>query len=176
MYGWGHIFFFKTISKYISLNITIGMAVTLFIGGILNFLNLAYQNTLNIIFFIGVILFIIKVYKIQLNIKSLNFIKDLNKNYFFFLLPILLLFLNIISSINPEAYNYHDDFQTYFIHPIKMLETGSVFGSTLGSVGTITFGGQAFFQSFYINWLGLKAINIFDSVFCLSICVFLIIE
>ena len=92
------------------------------------------------------------------------------------MIPVFLLSFSVISSINPDAYNYHDDYQKYFIHPIKMLETGSVFGSTLSAIGLQTFGGQSFFQSFFISFLGLKGINIFDSVFCFSICVLLIFE
>ena len=176
MYGWSQIFLFKSIAQFISLNIVIGMGLTLFIGGILNYLSLAHQDIIKIIFLLGLVLFVMKVYKVRHCFVSLGSIKNINKIYFTFLIPIVLLVLNIISSINPDTYNYHDDFQKYFLHPVKMLETGSIFGSTLAAVGSETFGGQAFFQSFYISWLGLKAINIFDSFFCLSLCFFLILE
>ena len=176
MYGWGNVFYLNVVSKYISVNIVIGMGITLFLGGILNILNFAYQSTIDIIFLIGLVLFILKIYKSRDYFYRTKLINNENKSYFLTLLPISLLIISIISSINPDSYNYHDDFQKYFVHPIKMLETGSVFGSTLGAIGRETFGGQAFFQSFYISWLGLRAINIFDSVFCLSICTLLIIE
>lgn len=176
MYGWGNIFYLNTFSKYISVNIVIGMGITLFLGGILNILNLAYQSTIDIIFLFGLVLFILKIYKIRNYFYLPKLINKEIKSYFPILLPITLLLISITSSINPEAYNYHDDFQKYFVHPVKMLETGSVFGSTLGAIGRETFGGQAFFQSFYISWLGLKAINIFDSIFCLSVSTLLIIE
>ncbi len=176
MYGWGNVFFFNALSKYISVNIVIGMGITLFFGGILNVFNLAYQSTIDIIFLFGLVLFIVKIYKSRNYFHLPKLINKENKSYFLTLLPITLLIISIISSINPDSYNYHDDYQKYFVHPVKMLETGSVFGSTLSAIGRETFGGQAFFQSFYKSWLGLKAINIFDSVFCLSVCILLILE
>ena len=176
MYGWGHIFFLKPLSNYISANIVIGMSVTLFIGGILNNFNLANESIIKIIFYLGFVLFLTKII-INLNfLKNLILIKNFKKNYYVLLLPIILLIISIFSSINPDAYNYHDDFQKYFIHPIKMLETGSVFGGTLSAIGKQSLGGQAFFQSFFLSFIGLSAINIFDSVFCLSIGTFLLLE
>ena len=175
MFGWGKIFSFNKTSNYISITIVLGMGLTLFIGGILNNLYLANQSNINIIFFLGLLLFFLDIYKKRNHIKQFSFIK-FEKRYFVFLIPIFLLSISVISSINPEAYNYHDDYQKYFIHPVKMLESGSVFGSTLSAIGLQTFGGQSFFQSFFISFLGLKGINIFDSVFSLSICVLLIFE
>ena len=61
MFGWGNIFFSKPISNLISINIVIGMGFTLFLGGILNFLSLANENSIRAIFFIGLLLFIIKI-------------------------------------------------------------------------------------------------------------------
>ena len=61
MYGWGHIFFLKPLSSYISANIVIGMSVTLFIGGILNNFNLANESIIKIIFYLGFVLFLTKI-------------------------------------------------------------------------------------------------------------------
>ena len=176
MYGWGHIFLLKSLSNYISINIVIGMGTILFIGGILNYFNLAYLGIIIFLFFIGLILFLLKIFTKLHYFKTVKLIKNFKKTYCFFLLPIILLIISIISSINPDAYNYHDDYQKYFVHPIKMLETGSVFGSTLNAIGPQTLGGQAFFQSFFISFLGLNSINIFDSIFCLSVCIILLLE
>jgi hypothetical protein len=176
MYGWSQIFILRTITKFVSLNIVIGMGFTLFLGGILNHLKLANDDIIKIIFLLGLFLFFLKLYKVNhyFNLKIL--IKNINKINFILLIPTILLILSIAFSVNPHAYNYHDDFQKYFLHPVKMLETGSIFGSTLSAIGSETIGGQSFFQSFFISWLGLRAINIFDSVFCLSLCLFVILE
>ena len=63
-------------------------------------------------------------------------------------MPISLLIITSVTSINPEAYNIHDDYQKYFVHPVKMLETGSLYGSKLGAIGLQILGGQAFFKLF----------------------------
>ena len=34
----------------------------------------------------------------------------------------------------------------------------------------------SFFQAFFVSWLGIKSINIFDSVFCFIICSIIIFE
>ena len=176
VYGWSHTLFLKKLSNYTTVNMVIGMSIILFIGGILNYFNLAYEILIKIIFFLGLIFFFI-IKKINQNFfKNINILQNSKKIYFIFLLPIALLIVSIFSSINPDAYNYHDDFQKYFVHPIKMLEAGSVFGSTLSAIGQQTLGGQAFFQSFFVSFLGLNSINIFDSVFCLSLSVFLLLE
>ncbi len=176
MYGWGHIFCLKPLSKYLSVNIVIGMSVTLFIGGILNNYNQADDSTIKIMFYLGIIIFLIKIILNSYVFKNFILIKNFKKDYYILFLPIILLLVSIFSSINPDAYNYHDDLQKYFIHPVKMLETGSVFGSTLSAIGQQTLGGQAFLQSFYLSFIGLNAINIFDSVYCLSLIVFLLLE
>jgi len=176
MLGWGNIFFFKPISNLISINIVIGMGFTLFLGGIFNFLNLANENIIRAIFFIGLFLFIIKIIKIRHSISKLLINQNFRKVNFIFILPIILLMLSVFSSLNPDTYNIYDDFQKYFLHPVKMLESGSVFGSNLSAIGRETFGGQAFFQSFYVTWLGLRGLNIFDSSFCLCVIIFIILE
>ena len=176
MFGWGNIFFSKPISNLVSINIVIGMGFTLFLGGIFNFLNLANENSIRAIFFIGLVLFIIKIIKIRHSIIKLLVNQNFRKINLIFILPIILLALSVFSSLNPDTYNIFDDFQKYFLHPVKMLETGSVFGSNLSALGRETFGGQAFFQSFYVTWLGLRGLNIFDSTFCLCIIIFIILE
>jgi len=176
MYGWGHIFFLKKLSNYILTHVVIGMGITLFIGGILNNFNLANDIAIKIIFYLGIIIFLIKIIQSRHLLKNIKLFKNLKKDYYILILPIILLVVSIFSSINPDAYNYHDDFQKYFVHPIKMLETGSVFGGTLNAIGQQTLGGQAFFQSFFLSFIGLDAINVFDSVFCLTLSVFLLLE
>ena len=159
MYGWSQLFFLRSITKLISLNIVIGMGLTLSLGGILNVLGLANHNSIKVIFFFGLVLFFFKIYKSRHLFLTLIKFKNLNKIYFYAFIPLLLFILNTTASINPEIYNYHDDFQKYFLHPVKMLETGSIFGSKLSAVGNTVLGGQAFFQSFFVSAISLKGIT-----------------
>lgn len=176
MYGWGSLILSNSLINYVSLTVVAGMATTLFFGGILNFLSLANKFAINFIFIFGLFIFIFNLIKKKYFSKFLDNLRNFKKNYVIFLFPLCLLTITCITSINPEAYNIHDDYQKYFIYPIKMLETGSVFGSKLGAIGQETLGGQAFFQSFFVSWLGIKSINIFDSVFCVIVSTILIIE
>ena len=176
MHGWGSIIFFKSLPNLISLKIILGMALTLFIGGILNYLNYAFYFTIDIILILGLILFSYTILKNIKNFELREVIKKFDRVYLILFIPLIFLIIHLIFTINPTVYNLGDDFQKYFTHPIKMLETGSLYGSSLSSIGRETFGGQAFFQSFYVSWLGLRSMNIFDNIFCLSLCCFLIVE
>ena len=44
-------FFYKKLSNYTTVNMVIGMSIILFIGGILNYFNLAYEIIIKIIFY-----------------------------------------------------------------------------------------------------------------------------
>ena len=68
VYDWSHAFFIKKLSNYITVNMVIGMSIILFIGGILNYFNLAYEIVIKIIFYLGLIFFFIK--------------KKINQNFF----------------------------------------------------------------------------------------------
>ena len=71
------------------------------------------------------------------------------------------------------AYNFHDDYQKYFVHPVRMLETGSVFGSPLSDIGFDTIGGQAFLDGFVVAFFPIRYINGLDAAFALFLCMML---
>ena len=75
MYAWGSLMLSNSLINYVSLTIVTGMAVTLFFGGILNFLSLANKFAVNFIFIFGLFLFIFnlirkKYFKILRTIKG----------------------------------------------------------------------------------------------------------
>ena len=176
MFAWGNLIFKNSSIKFISIKIVTGMAMTLFFGGFLNFFELANKFLINSIFVLGLLIYLIEAFRENYFLKLLSFFKNLKKNYIIFLVPLFLLIITSFTSINPEAYNINDDYQKYFVHPIKMLETGSLYGSKIGAIGLQILGGQAFFQAFFVSWLGIKSINIFDSVFCFIVCSIIIFE
>ena len=79
MYGWGQLFFFKNTTQLISLKIVIGMGITLFFGGILNYLSLANQDTIRIIFLFGLVIFIIKIYNARSYLKFKRLFENFKK-------------------------------------------------------------------------------------------------
>jgi hypothetical protein len=78
------------------------------------------------------------------------------------------------TQLPPSAYNWHDDFLKYFTHPVRMLETGTIFGSPFNAVGSDTLGGQAFLQAVVLSAAPLAFINAVDPVFCLVLCVLIV--
>jgi hypothetical protein len=74
------------------------------------------------------------------------------------------------TQLAPGAYNWQDDLQKYFAHPVRMLETGTVFGSPLSSLGSESLGGVALVQGCVLLCLPLRAINGADAVLGLLLC------
>lgn len=70
------------------------------------------------------------------------------------------------TQLSPSAFNHHDDFQKYFVHVARMLQTGTAYGSPLNTLGSETFGGQAFVQGFAVAIGGMEYINAADAIFC----------
>jgi hypothetical protein len=89
---------------------------------------------------------------------------------------ILVLAYTVITQLPPGAYNLDDDFTAYFAHPVRMVQTGTVFGSLLTSVGIDTLGGQAFIQAFVVAFFPIVYINAADAVFGLILCLLLVCQ
>ena len=173
MFGWGALITDRTLfRRYISLSVAIGMAITVFVGGWLNVVGLAFGWMLNAWLFIGVLLGAGQIVRLDLVRRTV-----VNRAFLFSVFAFFsLLILMVVWQLMPAFYNIGDDYQKYFVHPVKMLTTGSMFGSPLAALGKEVFGGQGFYQAFFINALGLKSINVFDAVFCSMLCVGFLLE
>ncbi|MCE9556679.1 MAG: hypothetical protein K8T91_25295 [Planctomycetes bacterium] len=82
----------------------------------------------------------------------------------------------IITQLPPRIFNYHDDFEKYFGHSVRMLETGTLFGSPLSALGMETLGGQAVLHGVVSNHFPLEYINGVDAVFGLFLCLTLVMS
>lgn len=172
LYGWGRLFsrFLKYRSTNIAEVITIGLAAIIFVGGVLNLVHLCYGLTLNCLIGTGVFL-------------TFYFAKPkwaFHKNRSELVYPgIVCVFISIIigftiaTQLPPSAYNYHDDFIKYFNHPIRMLQTGTLFGSSLSAIGYETLGGQALLHALVLNHFPFSYIYGVDAVFGLLLCLVL---
>lgn len=78
--------------------------------------------------------------------------------------------LTLAAQLAPRVYNWNDDLQKYFAHPVRMLETGTVFGSPLSAIGVESIGGMAFVHSCVLLWLPIRAINGADAILGLLLC------
>src|SRR4029078_8331067 len=57
-----------------------------------------------------------------------------------------------------------------------MLQSGTLAGSPLSSLGATTFGGQSLLQGFLLGYAPPAYVNGFDLLFCLVLCMLLLLE
>jgi hypothetical protein len=156
--------------------IILGLACLIFLGGILNFVGIAYPLVLDAIILTGLGYFALTFFGTwkwrSLFLKIRQF--SSKTNIVQFLPPALLIgivfFFSAITLSSPEAFNFHDDLEKYINHPIRMLSTGSVSGGHLNALGSETLGGQAFLQGFVAAHWPIGYVNSVDSVFGLALC------
>ncbi|HEY5229211.1 MAG TPA: hypothetical protein VIJ19_11765, partial [Opitutaceae bacterium] len=86
------------------------------------------------------------------------------------LLALALAAFTAATQAMPAAYNWNDDLQSYFTHPVRMIETGTIYGSPLSSVGAVSLGGMAFVQCSALVCLPLSSLNGCDAVLGLVLC------
>ncbi len=172
IYGWGLLV--NRLTNYQNrnpvINLTLGVGVIIFFGGIFNVLHIAYGWIFDILLLIGILI----------TIRSQRFHCNLprNKNEWFHWTIIgfvifLIMFFTIDTQLSPNVYNHHDDFEKYFAHPLRMLQTGTLFGSPLSAIGAETMGGQAVLHAILLNHVPLSYINGVDAVFGLFMCLLL---
>jgi hypothetical protein len=70
-------------------------------------------------------------------------------------LVLAILVFTLATQLPPARYNFGDDLQKYFAHPVRMLATGTLFGSPLSAMGSESLGGMAFLHGFVAAWLPL---------------------
>jgi hypothetical protein len=141
--------------------VALGMAAVVFIGGILNLARLAYPIALIVIAVAGIVL------AVQARISF-----DRPPLIVAILIAAVLIF-TIATQLPPSIYNFHDDYQKYFAYPVRMVETGTVFGSPLSAMGLQTLGAQAFLDGFVVAFFPIAYINGVDAVFGLFLCLIL---
>jgi hypothetical protein len=141
--------------------VALGMAVVVFLGGILNLARLAYPWALVGIAAGGLWL-------------ALRHGISFKRPPLVVAIPVAIaIVFTIATQLPPGNYNLYDDFQKYFSHPVRMLETGTVFGSPLNALGTQTLGAQAFLDAFVVAFFPIVYINGVDAVFGLFLCMML---
>jgi hypothetical protein len=140
-----------------------GMAAVVALGGLLNLARLAYPWALALVAIAGAALGIWAIASGERPRFSMVS-----------LIPaVTVLCFVVLTQLPPAAYNFHDDYQKYFVHPVRMLETGSVFGSPLNDIGFDTLGGQAFLDGFVVAAFPIRYINGVDAAFALFLCMML---
>ncbi len=177
LYGWGILC--QRMAKYPVRNwvvtIIIGLGVVIFLGGVLNLLRLAYGWAFDILLVIGIVLagWFTKAGKgVRPLFRSRNTGEWLCVAVPVLLIAAIMLF-TVKTQLPPRAFNWHDDFEKYFAHPVRMLETGTLFGSPLNALGSETLGGQALLHGIILNHFPIQYINGADACLGLFLCLLL---
>jgi hypothetical protein len=161
--GWGSTFLklLRIEPKSWSTTVALGMAAVVFIGGILNLARLAYPISLAAVAGIGLV-------AASLALRTID-----RPPLIVAIIILTVTIFTIATQLPPSIYNFHDDYQKYFAYPVRMVETGTVFGSPLSAMGLQTLGGQAFLDGFVVAFFPIVYINGVDAVFGLCLCLLL---
>jgi len=173
LYGWGLLLhrLAKHPSRNWAVTITVGLGAIIFLGGVFNLLRFAYGWTFDILLLLGAVL-AARYHKFKPNP-----LRKSKSEWFYLavsgLLIAAIMYFTVQTQLRPKVFNWHDDFEKYFAHPVRMLQTGTLFGSPLSALGSETLGGQAVLHGIVLNHFPIPYINGVDAVFGLLLCLLL---
>jgi hypothetical protein len=148
-------------------SIGIGVAVLVFLGGLLNMMHLAYRPVLWIVIVAAIGVSIVEGLRLDLPLERLS-TPDKAARLELVLAAIVIsavMLFAIATQLPPREFNYHDDLQKYFTHPVRMIETGTLRGSPLSALGSETLGGQAFLHALVVSVAPFPYVNGVDAIF-----------
>jgi hypothetical protein len=151
----------------------LGLACVLFIGGLLNLCRCAYPLALCLVLLVGCMLAVFALRRKTDKAREGTHRSSWITSAVLGATIVALTALAIAAQLAPTLYNGSDDFQEYFAHAIRMVETGTLYGSPINGLGGEGFGGQAFLQGFIVGFFPLRFINGADAVFCFYLCLVL---
>lgn len=73
------------------------------------------------------------------------------------------------TVIPPSAMNLDDDLKKYLAYLVRMVQTGTLSGNPLNGLGYESLGGQTFLQALVGAFVALPNIETFDTLFCLAL-------
>lgn len=154
-----------------SVSIGSGLATLVFAGGILNLAHIAYRPVIWLVVLGAVAVSINEARRSAFS--PMEAIPTGAAARFELALATLVIagavLFTIATQLPPREFNYHDDLQKYFAHPVRMLETGTLRGSPLSALGSETLGAQAFLHGLVLSFAPLPYTNGVDAVFGLFV-------
>ena len=179
-FGWGRLFE-KAISLRLPWAFTMvhGLSVFLFLGGLLNFLGIAYSQFLDTIVIIGCGLTIFFQWTIQKStspdrISPQIFTKGLTSWFLPTIVILAAVVFVAITQVPAQAFNTHDDFEKYLVFPVRMLATGTLSAGPFTALGSETLGGKSFLDGFVVGHFPIAMVNGVDLLFGMLLCLFLL--
>jgi hypothetical protein len=166
LFGWG-----RLIARRVGwhdcappLSAAIGLSWVIVLGGVLNLAGLAMPPSQSLIVALGVALSLPAFRSLRARVE-LGWARGLG------LLTLGGVAVFTAATVLPAAmFNFRDDFEKYFAHPVRMLQTGRVSGSPLSAIGFETLGGQAWLHTFVLNLAQPDMLNAADFGLGLLLC------
>jgi len=162
----------------------VGISILIFLGGVLNLVQLAFPIALGILFIIGLVYFLIycsnniNVWQTNWRTNDMIVTQEPKASYWRFL-PIGILFIAVsfyaFTLLPSPVFNINDDFYTYLPRPLRMLQTGTLAGNPFDVLGKDTMGAQAFLQGFVLLGFPIEYLMGFDAVFSFALTGLLLI-
>ena len=167
LWGWGWLMRRCTRTPLASapLTVAIGLGTVIFLGGLLNVTRIAVSGTLDLVVLVGLLLAVFGWFKGTRRLPRLTVAQGCA-----WVLPLLVAWF-LANYLTPVAgFNYHDDFERYFVYPVRMLATGTLAPNPLGYLGADTLGAEAFLQGFLVSRFPIEYIGSVDLAGGLLLC------
>ena len=171
LFGWGAIV--RRLARLPNgswpVTIALGLSAVLVIGGILNVARIAFAGTLWCVAASGLLFAVYQIARSEISLGTIirsrwTGIICLEAALVSAFIVLVTIF-TIATQLPPDAFNFQDDLQKYFAHPVRQLQTGTVYGSPLSAIGSESLGGIAFLHSFVLSVAPIQFINGVDAVF-----------
>jgi hypothetical protein len=147
-------------------SIGIGLAAMVFVGGVLTLAHIAYRPVMWLVVVVALVVAALQARRAKFSFA--NAIPQDTAGRIELVLAALaiaaMMLFTIATQLPPREFNFQDDLQKYFAHPVRMIETGTLVGSPLSALGSETLGGQAFLHGIVLSGLPLPYVNGVDSV------------
>jgi hypothetical protein len=163
--------------------IALGLASWVLIGGLLNVSRVAYPVSLYTLFGLGLIFSLVLAYAgLQRQGRSwpTGIMGGIQRSQLVQLIPTVMvlgaLIFTVATLLPAAAFNFHDDFHTYFVRPVRMLQTGTLGGNPFDVLGIDSLGAHAFLQAFVVLVAPFAYMDGFDGVFCFALAALLLAD
>jgi len=169
LWGWGRLAFrlAGAVPAPWPVAVAVGLAALLFLGGVANLGHVALPVTLHLVWGTGVALAASEAWGLRR--------PAWRRDTLLLLLPAaLVLGFLALTHLPPTAYNPHDDIEKYFGHVVRMLQTGTVFGSPLSALGSETLGGMAWLSGVLVQHVPMRWYAAVDGIVGLFLCFMLV--
>ena len=178
LFGWGELV--RRIARMAPsswpITIGLGLSTVLAIGGVVNLARISFAVTLWIVATTGFLLFVLAIRQACHPVRTCSVLLWTSRTRSERIETVaasafiaVIIFVIVATQLPPAAFNFHDDLQKYFAHPVRQLSTGTLFGSPLSALGSETLGGMAFLHSFVVSILPIQFINGVDAAFGLAL-------